>query len=220
METSGCLWPCQIKNSAGSTSFSQLLKSACAVVMLLIERQTRRLMNRFRESGAAGLANLRRGRPGNNRLPESLKLRVLSLVHEHYSDFGPTLAAEKLRERHNIKYLLKRSENGWQLMDSGFLIHVADPAFINPDTDVTASENLFRLMVLRMTGLKVEGRNAACSSLLMTRQVAWCTFALVRLNEPLITWWPLASISSNTVRPLRSTATSTLFSGSIIIRLP
>lgn len=60
-------------------------------------------MNRFRESGAAGLANLRRGHPGYHRLPESLKLRVLSLVHDHYSDFGPTLAAEKLRERHNIR---------------------------------------------------------------------------------------------------------------------
>lgn len=57
-------------------------------------------------------------------------------------------------------------------MDSGFLTHVADPAFINPDTDVTASENLFRLMVLHMTGLKVGRQNAACSSLLMTRQVA------------------------------------------------
>lgn len=70
--------------------------------LALTERQTQRLMNRFRESGAAGLANLRRGRPGNHRLPESLKLRVLSLLHEHYSDFGPTLAAEKLRERHDI----------------------------------------------------------------------------------------------------------------------
>ncbi|HGR5014944.1 TPA: ISNCY family transposase, partial [Klebsiella pneumoniae] len=70
--------------------------------LALTERQTQRLMNRFRESGAAGLANLRRGRPGNHRLPESLKLRVLSLLHDHYSDFGPTLAAEKLRERHNI----------------------------------------------------------------------------------------------------------------------
>lgn len=59
-------------------------------------------MNRFRESGAAGLANLRRGCPGNHRLTESLKLCVLSLLHEHYSDFGLTLAAEKLRERHNI----------------------------------------------------------------------------------------------------------------------
>lgn len=70
--------------------------------LALTKRQTQRLMNRFRESGAAGLANLRRGRPGNHRLPESLKLRVLSLLHEHYSDFGPTLAAEKLRERHDI----------------------------------------------------------------------------------------------------------------------
>lgn len=70
--------------------------------LALTERQTQRLMNRFRESGAAGLANLRRGLPGNHRLPESLKLRILSLLHEHYSDFGPTLAAEKLPERHNI----------------------------------------------------------------------------------------------------------------------
>lgn len=103
--------------------------------LALTERQTQRLMNRFRESGPAGLANLRRGRPGNHRLPESLKLRVLSLLHDHYSDFGPTLAA--------------------------------DPVFINPDTGVTASENLFRLMVLRMTGLKDAHPNVACLSSLM-----------------------------------------------------
>ncbi|HIF3098402.1 TPA: helix-turn-helix domain-containing protein [Salmonella enterica] len=66
--------------------------------LALTERQTQRLMNRFRESGAAGLTNLRRGRPGNHRLPESLKLRVLSLLHDHYSDFGPTLAAENLEQ--------------------------------------------------------------------------------------------------------------------------
>lgn len=41
--------------------------------LALTECQTQRLMNRFRQSGAAGLANLRRGRPGNHRLPESLK---------------------------------------------------------------------------------------------------------------------------------------------------
>lgn len=66
--------------------------------LALSERQTQRSMNRFRESGAAGLTNLRRGRPGNHRLPESLKLRVLSLLHDHYSDFGPTLAAENLEQ--------------------------------------------------------------------------------------------------------------------------
>ena len=44
--------------------------------LALTERQTQRLMNRFRESGAAGLSNLRRGRPGNHRLPD-----IVNLVH-------------------------------------------------------------------------------------------------------------------------------------------
>ena len=70
--------------------------------LALTERQTQRLMNRFRESGAEGLVNLWRGRPSNHRLQESLELRVLSLLNDHFSDFGPTLAAEKLSERHNI----------------------------------------------------------------------------------------------------------------------
>lgn len=39
--------------------------------LALTERQTQRLMNRFRESGAAGLTNLRRGRPGNHRRVQS-----------------------------------------------------------------------------------------------------------------------------------------------------
>lgn len=70
--------------------------------LALTERHTQRLMNRFHNSGAAGLINLRHGWSGNHRLPESLKLHVLSLLHDHYSDFLPTLAAEKLLERHSI----------------------------------------------------------------------------------------------------------------------
>lgn len=80
--------------------------------LALTERQTQRLMNRFRESGAAGLANLRRGRPGNHRLPESLKLRVLSLLHDHYSDFGPHWPQKNYANVTTSQYLLKRSENG------------------------------------------------------------------------------------------------------------
>lgn len=56
----------------------------------LTERQIQRLMNRYRESGVSGLASLRRGQPGNHRIPESLKLRILALLREKYSDFGPT----------------------------------------------------------------------------------------------------------------------------------
>lgn len=50
--------------------------------LALTERQTQRLMNRFRESGAAGLENLRRGRSGNHRLPESLNMECNALTFQ------------------------------------------------------------------------------------------------------------------------------------------
>lgn len=68
----------------------------------LTERQVQRLMNRFRESGAAGLTNGRRGLPGTHRIDIALRHRILTLLRENYVGFGPTLAAEKLLERHGI----------------------------------------------------------------------------------------------------------------------
>lgn len=122
--------------------------------LALTEHQTQRLMNRFRESGAAGLANLRRGRPGDHRLPESLKLRVLSLLHDHYSDFGLTLAVEKLREPHKITVSVETLRK-WMTADGLWVPYSRRrPEFINPDIGVTASENLFRLKALHMTSLK------------------------------------------------------------------
>ncbi|WP_431295558.1 ISNCY family transposase [Rahnella sp. PAMC 25559] len=68
----------------------------------LTERQVQRLMNRLRESGAAGLTNTRRGMPGTHRIDVALRHRILTLLRENYVGFGPTLAAEKLQERHGI----------------------------------------------------------------------------------------------------------------------
>lgn len=59
--------------------------------LALTERQTQLLMNRFRESGAAGLSSLKRGRPANNRAPDELRFKILTLLRENYSDLGPTL---------------------------------------------------------------------------------------------------------------------------------
>ncbi len=75
------------------------------------ERQAQRLINRYRVSGAEGLVSRKRGQPSNRRLTESLKLRVLKLIRENYSDFGPTLAAEKLRERHDIRLSIETVRN-------------------------------------------------------------------------------------------------------------
>lgn len=73
-----------------------------AIVMAVSVRHVRRMLSRFRQDGAASLAHRSRGRPSNNRLAEGIRETALSLVRAHYADFGPTLAAEKLAERHGV----------------------------------------------------------------------------------------------------------------------
>lgn len=64
----------------------------------LSERQVRRLVKVIRDQGDKGVVHGLRGRPSNRRFPEEIRGRVLSYYRERYSDFGPTLAAEKLIE--------------------------------------------------------------------------------------------------------------------------
>jgi hypothetical protein len=68
----------------------------------LCRRQIFRLLHRFRQDGAAGVVSRRRGRPSNRRLPEPMRIRIIDLVRTHYSDFGPTFAAEMLADRHDL----------------------------------------------------------------------------------------------------------------------
>src|SRR5215472_1583973 len=56
----------------------------------------------YRTEGPTGLISKRRGRPSNRRKPEALRRSTLAMIREWYWDFGPTLAAEKLREVHGI----------------------------------------------------------------------------------------------------------------------
>ena len=65
-------------------------------------RQVQRMCAVVRREGADGLVSRKRGRPSSRRFPDAFKRRVISLISEHYSDFGPTLAMEKLVERHGI----------------------------------------------------------------------------------------------------------------------
>ena len=81
----------------------RLTPGAAAVLLQVSERQVYRLRRRFRDGGPAGIADRRRGRPSNNRLPDGLRDHAVTLVREHYADFGPTLAAEKLADRHDLR---------------------------------------------------------------------------------------------------------------------
>ncbi|MGO4579608.1 ISNCY family transposase [Cupriavidus sp. 2TAF22] len=80
----------------------QLRPSVAAERLEITDRQFRRLLERYRQEGPSGLASRRRGRPSNNRMPVDRESVALGLIREHYADFGPTLAAEKLRERHGL----------------------------------------------------------------------------------------------------------------------
>ena len=65
-------------------------------------RQARRLAKRYQLDGLAGLVSLTRGRVSNRRLDEALCMTAIGLIGTHYRDFGPTLACEKLSERHDL----------------------------------------------------------------------------------------------------------------------
>lgn len=65
-------------------------------------RQVRRLETKVATLGAAGLRSARRGQPSNRRLPAKMVAKVSTLIRANYRDFGPTLAAEYLEERHGL----------------------------------------------------------------------------------------------------------------------
>jgi transposase len=81
----------------------ELSQEAAAKMMSRSARQVRRLLDRYKEYGEQGLISKHRGKPSNNRLPDVLRQQIAEIVSEHYADFGPTLAQEKLLERHDIK---------------------------------------------------------------------------------------------------------------------
>jgi transposase len=90
----------------------QLTTSAAADLMRVTLRQTHRLLKRYRAGGPPAIANRRRGRPSNNRLPDIVRDHAITLVREYYADFGPTLAAEKLGERHDVR-VSRETLRGW-----------------------------------------------------------------------------------------------------------
>lgn len=73
-----------------------------AALLGLKRRQVFRLLDRMRREGAEGLISRKRGLPSNRRHSDALREQILTIVREHYHDFGPTLAREYLIERHGI----------------------------------------------------------------------------------------------------------------------
>jgi transposase len=86
----------------------------------LTVRQVKRLWCAYRKGGAKALVSKHRGRPSNHQLNPKIKKKAHEMIREHYADFGPTLAHEKLREVHHLKLSVETvrqlliAEHGWQ----------------------------------------------------------------------------------------------------------
>ena len=80
-------------------SDQRLTVEAAARLMGVGRRQVYRLRRAFAAGGPVALVSRKRGRPSNHRHGETFRRTVLTLVREHYPDFGPTLAVEKLAAR-------------------------------------------------------------------------------------------------------------------------
>ncbi len=91
-----------------------------AALLRLSRSQVHRLLQAYDLAGADGLVSKKRGRPSNRRHSEDFRNLVLDLVREHYADFGPTLAAEKLLERHRIA-VSKETLRQW-MMEAGIWV--------------------------------------------------------------------------------------------------
>jgi transposase len=78
----------------------QLSQRDAAKRVNLSTRQVRRLCRAYKAYGPIGLVSKRRGKPSKRKLSQSFKASCLSLIRQHYYDYGPTLASEKLWEYH------------------------------------------------------------------------------------------------------------------------
>jgi hypothetical protein len=70
--------------------------------LVLSARQVRRLKRRILRDGATGVVHRARGKPSNHRTPQATIDQSSQLLTEHYADFKPTFATEKLAALHHI----------------------------------------------------------------------------------------------------------------------
>ena len=81
----------------------RLTQVEAGIQLGISSRQVRRLVTAIRTQGPPGVVSRKRGGFGNRSRSETDKKTALQLIAEHYSDFGPTLIAEKLAEKHDLR---------------------------------------------------------------------------------------------------------------------
>ena len=85
----------------------KLPRTKAAQMLNISVRHVKRLLSAYRKQDIKALISKRRGKPSNNKIPETIKQLAVKLIRENYHDFGPTFAHQKLFECHG--HLFDRS---------------------------------------------------------------------------------------------------------------
>jgi transposase len=99
-----------------------LTQKEAAELLKVTERQVRRLKRRHQLEGPSGLISKRRGQPSNRKLSVETRAKALNLIREHFYDYGPTLAAEKLAEYFKVT-ISKETTRQWMMAAGVWQVH-------------------------------------------------------------------------------------------------
>jgi transposase len=91
-----------------------LAQAAAAGQLGISERWVGEMVRRMRTRGDGAVVHGLRGRPSRRRIAGRVQQRAIQLYQREYGDFGPTLAAEYLAERHGIA-ISKETLRKWLL---------------------------------------------------------------------------------------------------------
>ena len=99
---------------------AELRCSDAAETLHISERHLYRLRARYRSDGDEGLIHRLRGCLSNRGYSRKVRLRVLELYRERYSDYGPTLFAEMIAKEHsgNLPFIDHETLRRWLLKAS------------------------------------------------------------------------------------------------------
>ena len=101
----------------GRIEAGELTVAEAAESVHVTERQMYRLLRRYRKEGDHGLLHRLRGKRSNLAYEDEVRIRAVRLYRELYSDYGPTLFAEKLEFYHDLK-ISRQTATRWLIEES------------------------------------------------------------------------------------------------------
>lgn len=81
----------------------QIKQNKGAELLKLSTRQVRNLIKDLKIHGPKALISKKRGKKSNRAYQSNFKQKILHIISHNYEDYGPTLAGEKLLEKHQIR---------------------------------------------------------------------------------------------------------------------